>query len=68
MHADSRNYMVELNEHDILTLINLVKREINDAERVWHPYWRQLLQKIQTGLEQNANLSDQHPPPKSRQQ
>lgn len=68
MHADSRNYTVELNEHDILTLINLVKREINETERVWQPYWRQLLQKFQTGLEKNTDHSNQPPPPQPRQQ
>lgn len=66
MQANNRNFTVELNEHDILTLMNLVKREINEAEDVWHPYWRQLLQKFQTGLENKFNYSNQHPPPINR--
>ena len=62
MHVNDKNFTVELNEHDLLTLMNLVKREINETERVWHPYWQQLLQKMRTGMEQDLTRRNQPPP------
>ncbi len=61
MQGYSKKITVELNEHDILSLINLLRREINDTETVWRPYWQQLVKKIQTGLERDINKYNHNP-------
>jgi hypothetical protein len=61
MQGYSKKITVELNEHDILSLINLLRREINDTETVWRPYWQQLVKKIQTDLERDINKSNHNP-------
>ena len=44
--------LLELNEHDALQLIRLIRREINQTDKAWHPYWRRMANKIEKSMEQ----------------
>ena len=54
MSTDGRKIFLELNEHDALKLVTLIKQEIDRTDKAWRPYWLRVAQNIQQGMEHAA--------------
>ncbi len=46
-----RKIILELNEHDALQILTLIKKEINRSDKIWQPYWEAQARNIQLFIE-----------------
>ena len=46
-----RKIILELNEHDALQILTLVKKEVNRSDKIWRPYWETQARNIQFFIE-----------------
>jgi hypothetical protein len=53
-----RKVSLELTETEAKRLLRLVSEEIERTEKVWEPYWLQVLTSIQAALDQADYSSD----------
>ena len=44
----------DLNEHDASQLLALIKKEINQEDKIWQPYWKRLAETVEFAIEQSA--------------
>jgi hypothetical protein len=51
MNVTDRKVILQLNEHDASQLLSLIRREINQSEKIWHPYWERLVQNVEQSIE-----------------
>jgi hypothetical protein len=52
IHPKPLKITFEMNEHDALLVLNLVRKEATLSPKVWTPYWDNLAHNIQTCIEQ----------------
>lgn len=51
MNPANKKITLNLNEHDASKLLALIRREINQEDRIWQPYWERLAQNVETSIE-----------------
>ena len=44
-----------LSEHDASQLLALVKKEISQEDKIWHPYWKRLAKVVESAIENSAH-------------
>ena len=49
-----RKINFELNEHDALQLLALIRGKIWQDEKIWQPYWKRLAQKLEQSIERTT--------------
>jgi hypothetical protein len=49
-----KKVIFDLNEHDASQLLSLIKKEINDEDKIWRPYWKRLAEIVEVAIEQSA--------------
>ena len=52
-----KKVIFDLNEHDASQLLALIKKEINQEDKIWHPYWKRLAEVVELAIE-NAARAD----------
>ena len=60
-----RKVVLKLNEHDASRLLALIRREMSEEDKIWHPYWERLAQNVEQSIEQ-ASANPLRPPTRSR--
>lgn len=50
----NRKIIIKLNEHDAWQLLTLIRREINQGDRIWQPYWERLAQSVENSIEHTS--------------
>ena len=58
MNAETRMVSFKLNEHDALLLLKLVRKQLEQDEKIWCTYWRSLVQNLENAIEVS---SSRHP-------
>jgi hypothetical protein len=53
-----RKIILELNEHEALQILTLIRKQISRSDKIWQPYWEDQAQKIQQSIEQAAYLQN----------
>ncbi len=56
---DDRTVILELSEHDASKLLALIRREINQADTIWRPYWERQASNVQKSIERINLLQHQ---------
>lgn len=51
MPNNDQKVIIELSEHDAFRLLLLIKKEINQADKTWQPYWERQAKNIRQSLE-----------------
>ena len=51
MNAAEHKVTLNLSEHDALKLLILIRRELNQTETIWQPYWERLAQCVESSIE-----------------
>ena len=49
-----KKVIFDLNEHDASQLLSLIKKEINDEDKIWRPYWNRLAEIVEVAIEKSA--------------
>lgn len=51
MNTAEHKITLHLSEHDALKLLVLIRRELNQTETIWQPYWERLAQCVEGSIE-----------------
>lgn len=51
MSSSEKKIIIELNEHDAWQLMSLIRKELDESDRVWHGYWKRLAQQVTRSIE-----------------
>lgn len=51
MNPAKHKVTLSLSEHDALKLLVLIRRELNQTEKIWEPYWERLAQSVESSIE-----------------
>ena len=54
MNAADKKITLNLNEHDASKLLALIRREINQEDKIWQPYWERLAQNVEQSIEHSS--------------
>ncbi len=46
-----RKVIFNLSEHDATQLLALIKKELNQEDRIWEPYWNRLAHTVEQAIE-----------------
>lgn len=49
-----KTVIFDLNEHDASQLLSLIKKEINEEDKIWRPYWKRLAETVEFAIENSA--------------
>jgi hypothetical protein len=49
-----RKIILELNEHDALQILTLLRKELKRSDKIWRPYWEKQIHTIRQSIEQAA--------------
>jgi hypothetical protein len=49
-----KKVIFDLNEHDASQLLSLIKKEINEEDKIWRPYWKRLAEIVEVAIENSA--------------
>lgn len=55
MDTNQRQIIFELSEHDASMLLHLIKRELDQEDKVWQPYWQRLAGSLEKSI-QDASI------------
>ena len=51
MNVTDKKITLNLNEHDASKILALIRKEINQEDRIWQPYWERLAQRVESSIE-----------------
>jgi len=54
MDTNQRQIIFELNEHDASMLLHLIKRELDQEDKVWQPYWQRLAGSLEKSIQDSS--------------
>lgn len=52
MNTAEHKVTLNLSEHDALKLLTLIRKKIDQEEKIWQPYWERLAQCVENSIEQ----------------
>ena len=56
MATSERKVVLNLSEHDAARLLSLIRKEMDQENKVWRSYWERLAQIIEQDIELSAKI------------
>ena len=56
MATSERKVVLNLSEHDAAQLLSLIRKEMDQENKVWRSYWERLAQVIEQDIELSAKI------------